>query len=267
MTATRSASISFAAMLTLATSLALAQQPLAQPPAHPIRPALAFEVASIHLHQGPLRVMMGFSSSGPRARLEGYSLRALVMEAYNVRNFQVSMPSIKEDEQQNIFYDIVANAPEGTAPTREEFRRMLQTLLADRFQLKARMEKKPLPVYALVVGKGGPKLAPADKGHRFHGVNGRNQFLEASSITMSDLADEIWNGFISDRPVIDRTGLTGTFKLRVEATPEFRINGNPQPDDLSIFIAVQEQLGLKLEPATAPIDILVVDSAQKPSEN
>jgi len=144
---------------------------------------------------------------------------------------------------------------------------MLQTLLADRFQLKAHMEKKPLPVYALVVGKGGPKLAPADKGHRFHGVNGRNQFLEASSITMSDLADEIWNGFISDRPVVDRTGLTGTFKLRVEATPEFRINGNPQPDDLSIFIAVQEQLGLKLEPATAPIDILVVDSAQKPSEN
>jgi uncharacterized protein (TIGR03435 family) len=73
--------------------------------------------------------------------------------------------------------------------------------------------------------------------------------------------------FVTDRPVIDRTGLTGTYKLRIEATPEFRINGNPQPDDLSIFTAVQEQLGLKLEPSTAPVDILVIDSAQKPSEN
>lgn len=68
-------------------------------------------------------------------------------------------------------------------------------------------------------------------------------------------------------PVIDRTGLTGTFKLRIEATPEFRLNGNPQPGDLSIYTAVQEQLGLKLEPSTAPVDILVIDSAQKPSEN
>jgi uncharacterized protein (TIGR03435 family) len=79
---------------------------------------------------------MDFSSSGTRVRLEGYSLRALIMEAYNFRNFQVSVPGIDEDEQQNTFYDIVAIAPEGTAPTRDEFRRMLQTLLADRFQRK-----------------------------------------------------------------------------------------------------------------------------------
>ena len=67
-----------------------------------------------------------------------------------------------------------------------------------------------------------------------------------------------------DRPVIDRTGLTGTYKLRIEATPEFRIDRDPQPDDLSIFTAVQEQLGLKLEPSTAPLDILVIDSARSP---
>jgi uncharacterized protein (TIGR03435 family) len=84
---------------------------------------------------------------------------------------------------------------------------------------------------------------------------------------MDNLANELWEGFISDRPVIDRTGLTGSYKLRVEATPEFRMNGNAQPGDLSIFTAVQEQLGLKLEPSTAPLDILVIDSAQKPSEN
>ena len=242
------------------------KQPLAQPAANLIRQALAFEVAGIHPEQGPMYSSMDFSSSGPRVRLEGYNLRGLIMEAYNFRNFQVSMPA--KDEQENIFYDIVANAPEGTAPTRDEFRRMLQTLLADRFQLKAHIEKRPMPVYALVVGKGGPKLGPpSEPSHELHGVNGRNQFLKTDSVTMYDLADYILGSFMPDRPVIDRTGLTGTYKLRIEATPEYRINGNPQSGDLSIFTAVQEQLGLKLEPSNAPVDILVIDSAQKPSEN
>jgi len=241
------------------------KQPLAQPAANLIRQALAFEVAGIHPEQGPMYSSMDFSSSGPRVRLEGYNLRGLIMEAYNFRNFQVSMPA--KDEQENIFYDIVANAPEGTAPTRDEFRRMLQTLLADRFQLKAHIEKRPMPVYALVVGKGGPKLGPpSEPSHELHGVNGRNQFLKTDSVTMYDLADYISGSFMPDRPVIDRTGLTGTYKLRIEATPN-RVNDDPQPGDLSIFDAIQEQLGLKLEPSTAPIDVLVIDSAEKPSQN
>ena len=129
------------------------------------------------------------------------------------------------------------------------------------------MEKRQVPVYALVVGKGGPKLRPpSEPRHELHGVNGRNQFLETDSVTMYDLADYILGSFATDRPVIDRTGLTGTYKLRIEATPD-RIGRNPQPGDLSIFTAVQEQLGLKLEPSPAPLDILVIDSAQKPSEN
>lgn len=255
------------ATLVLATSPALAQGASAEPSTKPIRQALSFEVASIHPHQGPLQRIMDFSSSGPRVRLEGYNLRGLVMEAYNLRNFQVSMPSAV-DEQQNTFYDIVANAREGTMSTHDELRRMLQTLLADRFQLKAHMEKRQMPVYALVIGKGGPKLGPpSETGHELHGVNGRNQFVEADSITMDDLANDIWDDFISDRPVIDRTGLTGSYKLRIEATPEFRMNGNAQFGDLSIFTAVEEQLGLKLEPSTAAVDVLVVDSAQKPTDN
>ena len=275
MTATRSAWISghrkflctsIATILTFAPSLARAQPLLAQPPTKIIRQTMAFEVASIHPHQGPLRVIMGFSSSGARVRLEGYNLRCLIMEAYKFRNFQVSIPAVNELE--NTFYDIVAIAPEGTEPTRDEFRRMLQTLLADRFQLKAHMEKKQMPVYALVVGKGGPKLKPpSEPDHELHGVNGRNQFVETDSITMDELANDLYGSFIPERPVIDRTGLTGAYKLRIEATPEFRINGNPQPGDLSIFTAVQEQLGLKLEPSTALIDSLVIDAVQKPSEN
>ena len=256
-----------ASTLALAALLGLAQQSIAQPDTDVARQALAFEVASIHPEQGADYSYLDFSASGPRVRLEGYNLRGLIMEAYNFRNFQVSsMPGV--DEQQNTNYDIVAIAPEGTAPTRDEFRRMLQTLLADRFQLKAHIEKRPMPVYALVVGKGESKLRPpSDPSHQLHGVNGRNQFLRTDSITMSDLADYISGSFMTDRPVIDRTGLSGAYKLRIEATPEYRINGNSQPSDVSIFTAVQEQLGLKLEPTTASVDILVIDSAQKPSEN
>ncbi len=227
---------------------------------------LAFEVASIHRHQGPLHIIMGYTASGPLLRLEGYNLRCLIMEAYGLKNFQVFMSGT--DEQENTYYDIIATAADDTSPTREDFRQMLQGLLADRFQLKVHFEKKQTPVYALIVSKGGPKFPASTTGdHELFGVNGRNQFLEADPITMPGLADAIWNGFVSDRPVVDRTGLTGTYKIRIEATPEFRIERDPQPGDLSIFTAVQEQLGLKLEPTNVPLDVLVIDSAQQPSPN
>jgi uncharacterized protein (TIGR03435 family) len=225
-----------------------------------------FEVASIHPHQGVLHTIMGYTASGPLVRYEGYNLRSLVMEAYNLKSFQVFMPGI--DEEDNRYYDINATAADGTTPTREDFRHMLESLLADRFQLKTHFDKKQTPVYALIVGKSGPKFSASTTGDRvFHGVNGRNQFMEADRMTMPALADAIWNGFVSERPVIDRTGLTGTYKLRLEATPEFRIVRDVQPGDLSIFIAVQEQLGLKLEPASALLDAIVVDSVQHPTPN
>lgn len=257
-----------AAFYIVIAPLICAQSSSSASPAPAARP-LAFEVASIRPHDGPLHTIMGYTASGPRLRLEGDNLRALIMEAYNLRNFQISIVGI--DEQQNTYYDIVANAPEGTTPTRDDFRRMLQALLADRFQLRVHFEKKDMPVYALIVAKGGAKLTMAntDEPHSpdFHGVNGRNQFLRTDDITMPDLANDIWGGFISDRPVIDLTGLTGTYKLRIEATPEWRLRNGSEPGDIDIFTAVKEQLGLKLEPSTAPLDVLVVDSVQKPSEN
>jgi uncharacterized protein (TIGR03435 family) len=228
---------------------------------------LAFEVASIRPHGGPLYSIADFSSSGPHVLLGTYTLRHLIMEAYNLKPYQLHVP--EATDRPNTYYDIAASAPEEERPTRDDFRRMLQTLLADRFQLKAHFEKKNTPVYALVITKGGPKLTTSSEQtppKTLFGVNGRNQFIRTDSITMPQLADDLNNFLGADRPIIDRTGLTGTYKLRIEATPEWR-NRDPQSGDLSIFTAVQEQLGLKLEPSTAPLDILVIDSAQKPSEN
>ncbi len=226
--------------------------------------APAFEVASIRPHQPPLQTIMGFEASGPRLKLEGYTLRGLIMEAYGLRNYQVSIPA-----EDNTFFDVAAKAEGEGSPTRAEFRQMLQSLLAERFHLKFHYEPKEMPVYALVVGKGGTKFKESSpdtisKG-LFMGVNGRNQVITAPRETMDSLANDIWGSFV-DRPVVDRTDLHGMYNIRLEATPAFRL-ANPQPEDISIFTAVQEQLGLKLEPTKADVQVLVVDHAEKPLEN
>jgi uncharacterized protein (TIGR03435 family) len=223
--------------------------------------APAFEVASIRANPGPWHVMLGYSSSGPRLTLEAWRPFALIMEAYDLKTYQVSFtPS------DDALYDIAAKAEGDGTPTKAEFRLMLRRLLADRFNLKFHREMRELPVYAMVVGKGGVKFkenAAEKPAKSYGGVNGRNQYMELSQGTMEMVADRIG----VDRPVIDKTGLTGKYDIRLEATPEFRINNNPQPDDLRIFDAIQQQLGLKLEPQKASMEVLVVDHMDKPSAN
>ena len=257
----------------LAAPYALAQgTAMAAPSAPQARGATAklpaFEVASIRIHQGPLQVIMGFDSSGSLLNLEGYGVRGLIMEAYNLKNYQLESAGL--DWQQNIFYDVAARAEEGTAPTRDEFRKMLQALLVERFNFKFHRAQKEMPVYAMVVEKGGPKFKESPNDEVFagyHGVHGRNQNLSATHMTMESLANEIGNTFFVDRPVIDRTGLNGTYDFKIEATPEFRYNKDPQPEDVSVFSAIREQLGLKLDPQKANIEVLVVDHVEKPPEN
>jgi uncharacterized protein (TIGR03435 family) len=128
---------------------------------------------------------------------------------------------------------------------------------------------KEIPVYAVVVGKNGPKFKESAGDAAFsshHGVNGRNQNVIASMYTMDHLA-RAFGDFGVDRPVVDKTGLTGTYDIKMEATPEYRINRSPELGDISVFTAVQEQLGLKLEKQTAMTEILVVDHMEKPSAN
>jgi uncharacterized protein (TIGR03435 family) len=262
-------------LLSLAIGLAtiapysFGQVDAAAPGAHgPTTKLPRFEVASIRIHQGPLHVIMGFNSSGSLLSLEGYSVRGLIMEAYNLRTYQVDNADL--DWQSNTFYDISARAEDGATPTKGEFRKMLQTLLIERFNFKFHREEKELPVYAMIVEKSGPRFEESANDEVFvayHGVHGRNQNLSASHMTMESLANEMGNTFFVDRPVIDRTGLHGTYDLKIEATPEFRYNRDPQPEDISVFSAIREQLGLELEPRRAIVEVLIVDHVEKPSEN
>ena len=144
---------------------------------------------------------------------------------------------------------------------------MLQTLLTDRFNLKVHRETKEMAVYALVVGKNGPRFKESAAGTNQvanHGVNGRNQTVTGSKYTMAMLVGDVGGYFGVDRPVVDKTGLSGEYDLKIEATPEFRMNRTSEFADLSIFTALQDQLGLKLESQKGAIEILVVDHFEKP---
>ena len=230
-----------------------------------------FEAASIRVRQGAPQ--WKFATSGSRLTIESYTLFGLVQEAYDLQNYQVQsagMPALMLSN--DTLYDITAKAEGDGTPTRAQFRQMLQALLADRFKLKVRWEPVEMPVYALVVGKGGPKFKPSspdsDPTVRVTCSPNctSNYVVTMPKGTMEDLARQL-GGPGMERPVVDKTGVAGTFDIKLTYKPER--SGNPEPDlnDISIFTAVQDQLGLKLEPRQATIDTLVVDHVEKPSEN
>ena len=150
---------------------------------------------------------------------------------------------------------------------REEHSRMLQPLLAERFHLKAHIEQREMPVYNLVVDKGGSKLkaATADDaskgGHMM--TNGAGN-IDAANALLTGLPGILYNEV--GRPVVDKTGLTGKYDFTVDYVPAAKAatdeSGGP-----SIFTALEEQLGLKLEPAKAQMDVLVIDSIEQPAAN
>jgi uncharacterized protein (TIGR03435 family) len=181
----------------------------------------------------------------------------------------------------------------------EKRRQRLQALLADRFQLKVHHDSKELPVYALVAAKGGPKFQeakvpdtpPPDSGpKRGFGPGSRGMRmspgnLEAYSVPLSMLVQNLSQQL--GRTVLDQTGLKGMYDFKLSWTPDpamaagafggpggpgplppdVKLPPPPDPNGPTLFTAVQEQLGLKLESTKGPVDIIVVDHAEKPSEN
>ena len=210
----------------------------------------------------------GIHISGNRVTLVRNPLTRLVMAAYDVKDFQISgMPEWAGSRDQ--FYDITAKADGEGVPTLDQIRPMLQTLLADRFQLKLHRETKELPVYDLLVGKNGPKLKesvgarPPQPG----AISGSQIRLNLLDKSMGDLIEVLANNV--DRPVIDKTVLAGRYDFTLEFTrsnPDSVARQSPEADR-SIFTAIQEQLGLKLAPAREPTEILVIDHVERLTEN
>jgi len=232
----------------------------------------SFEVASVHLHEGPLSRMMVLSISGTRVKMEGYSVFLFIMEAYRLKKFQISLePVVRQGQDlREVYYDIDARTP-GDGPAKpDDVRRMLQTLLAERFHLQAHHEKKDMPVYSLTAGNRQPGMKPNASGDpcSFHVqvARDRRNYVESFvNCGLDALVDQLGN-LVDDRPVVDRTGLTGTYDYNLTATPAFISGDRPEPGDIDVFAALQG-MGLKLERQKATIDVLTIDRVTTPTAN
>lgn len=246
-----------AAAIVSAVSL-LAQSQVPAPP--------AFDVASIREHAGPLSVEAELTISGTLVSMEGYNIRLLAEEAYGLKSYQLSFPPLPHREDiDDLFYDVIARAPGEGVLTQDRFREMLRTLLAERFKLIIHRETKDLPVYALVLDQKGLKLKEnrtAEKCEALISPTLNGQKFAATGCAMSMLVRQLAT-YINDRPVVDKTGLTGAYDFIFLATPDYK---TPRPDDISPFTAIRE-LGLKLEKQQAPIEMVVVDHVEKPTGN
>jgi uncharacterized protein (TIGR03435 family) len=249
---------------------------LAQAPA--FRPAFdAFEVATIKPTAADWtggRYMRMQTAHQFEAR--GYALRILLSAAYNLTPKAISGGPAWIDSD---LYDILAEAPGAVRPTLEEQMTMLKKLLADRFTLTFHREAKEFSIYALTVAKGGPKLVKAASDDSPEGspplvfrLAPERARLPARNATMTELAWVMQRAAV-DRPVVDRTGLTGRYDFDLEWTPDetqFGGNvpkGNPEPPKPDLFAAMQQQLGLRLEASRGPIDALVIDGVERPTAN
>ena len=170
-------------------------------------------------------------------------------------------------------FDIEAKVvpPDGAAPrklTDRQLTAMIIPLLADRFHLKAHLQTKTLPVYDLVVAHGGCrlKLDPAPKTAAGWNLNGQNTevILSGKNDTLADLASAISDAV--GRKVIDKTGLTGAADITLKWTDDVDAQQGG-PNVISIFTALEEQLGVRLQPSKGPVDTLVIDHVEMPTEN
>jgi uncharacterized protein (TIGR03435 family) len=144
---------------------------------------------------------------------------------------------------------------------------MLQDLLAKRFQLTLHRESRMIPIYQLVVAKGGPRLPPPNAESSLHAAESLPRVQGGSFVfddaSMPEFAAKLSQLRGIDLPVVDRTGIKGTFDLVLKSAA----TAAREADGAALFAIVQEQLGLKLEPAKAAFDVIVIDRAEKPSVN
>lgn len=250
---------------------------LAQAPAG----APAFEVASVKVSQ-----LNGMGGEGGRKanltaepgslNIRNLTFRSCVSWAYHLKDYQVTGPGWIENER----YDIVAKA--GTPAKEDDLRKMLQTLLAERFKLACHRETRELPVYILSVDKGGLKMKPSEGPGEssFQPVKGPNRLaVTVSHTSVSQFADLLASGPLQGQPVLDETALDGSYDFSIDLGRYLDLSqghegdGVKSPMDRStvenaVILALREQLGLRVESKKRPIDMIVVDHAEKvPTEN
>ncbi len=265
----------------LSTAIAISHGICAQSPAAPqsqttSSPAPAFDVAAIHPHISEPHEHNSIWSSpfDSHFKAENMSLVGLIHWAFNMPETRILDAP---DWAKSTMFNIEATADSSVDAQmrnltsdagRLQKQKMVQALLADRFKLVTHTETRELPIYALVVAKGGPKLGPVQENGAI--VNHGRGHIEVQSFTnsVSALAEELSKEV--GRDVIDKTGIQGRYDLKLTWTPDDRVASSSDASadsGPSIFTALEEQLGLKLESQKGPVTVLVIDHAEMPSEN
>lgn len=266
-----------------ATALALA---IAGVPALLSQQRPAFEVATVKLNSSG-DASFYFRMAGVTPSITNQTLRNIIKWGYNVQDFQLTGgPAWTGTDR----WDVEAKTTAGASI--DQRRLMVQSLLEDRFKLAVHREVKELPIFNLTVVKGGLKIQPIKAGDCIAHDPGKpsqpppgKTFMDmcntagfgrgsliASSATMTELAQMLSNAV--GRTVVDKTGISGQFRINMkfaaEGTSTAQDGGPPPPADVdapSIYTALQEQLGLRLDSSKGPVEVLVIDRAEKPSEN
>jgi uncharacterized protein (TIGR03435 family) len=232
-----------------ATFLAIALAAIAQP---------SFDVASVKLNTSGDRTSLTRRGEDSLL-LQNWPLRDIVLKAYDLKNYALIAPTWLASRN----FDV--NAKGAGKMTESELRKMLQSLLMERFQIKVHAESGQRDVFVLLPAKGGPKLSPAQDAGAF-GID-ISQYPDRTKVVCRHCTMDNFANVVADhvnRPVIDQSGLAGECSFTLEWSPTQ--NGtDPGP---SIFTALSEQLGLRLEARKVPVPILVVDSIrQTPTDN
>ena len=256
--------------------LAACSQSFSQTPA-----AASFEVADVKINKsGEVRMAVDMAPGG-KLTMHNVPMRVMLMLAYHVRaDALTNGPAWLGSDR----FDVVAKATQTASP--DEMRRMLQTLLADRFKLIVHTEEKVMPAFALLIGAGA-KLAPSGAGllseqgcRPGEGVSGQRHMV-CSHTAMPLLADSLQEMSPTDFPVpvVDQTGLSGAYDFKLDWTPAPRVATgiaasatpatSPEPlPGMTLFDAVRSQLGLKLESRKLPLPVIVIDRLERvPTEN
>ena len=252
----------------------------AQSPVHamPVDANPGFEVATIK-PGNPDTPGKDFGFEGRIFYARNYNVNDIIALAYGLHpNAVLNAPHWFSSE----LYDIEGVPDVEGVPDQRQKTRMMQELLRDRFHLAFHLQKKRLPVYAITVAQGGPRLTASDFGandperYRFMG---RLDTLDIRNMTLAEFA--IWfQKTVTDKPVVDQSGLTGRYDFTLNWTPDgsqfLQLRGAgtfpPRPRDdphapPELSKAFQQQLGLRFQPAKALVDVMVVDHADKPSSN
>ena len=211
----------------------------------------AFEVASIKpsAPQPAGHTDSRMSTNNGRLNYTAVTLKDVLEKAYKVEGYQITGPDWIDVDR----FDIAATTPAGAS--RDQYPQMLQALLAERFHLTIRRETKELPVFELNVAKNGPKLKSIESESGITSNSNRSGWHVVAKGSLQQLVE-----FLSERvnrPVLDRTGLSGPFEITLDWASDDSLEGP------SLFTALQEQAGLKLSATRAPIELIVVDQADR----